>query len=71
MDAILRFKLPQNREEFELALQGWQFRGVCDDMDRLLRNKLKHGDISKELHAELTEIREHLHASLTSYGVHL
>jgi len=71
MDAILKFKLPQNREEFELALQGWQFRGVCDDMDRLLRNKLKHGDISKELHDELSEIREYLHACLSSYGVHL
>lgn len=69
MKGILTFNLPQENDEFELAQQGWQYKGVVNDLDRMLRNKLKHEHLSDSEHQSLTEIREFLHQCLFSYGV--
>jgi hypothetical protein len=71
MKGILTFNLPQENEEFELAQQGWQYKGVINDLDRWLRNKIKHGDLSEADHQSLTEVREFIQQCLFSYGVDL
>jgi hypothetical protein len=71
MKGTLIFNLPAENEEFELAQQGWHYKGVVNDLDRMLRNKLKHGNLSDREHESITEIREFLHQCLFSYGVDL
>lgn len=71
MKGILTFNLPQENEEFELAQQGWQYKGVINDLDRWLRNKIKHGDLSEADYQSLTEVREFIQQCLFSYGVDL
>lgn len=71
MKGILTFNLPQENEEFELAQQGWQYKGVINDLDRMLRNKLKHEPLSDSEHQVLSEVREFIQQCLFSYGVDL
>lgn len=71
MKATLSFNLPEDTEEFRLAQNGWQFRSVLDDLDRMLRNKLKHESLSDTELALCRQLREEIFALLSAYGVHL
>ena len=44
MKAILNYNLPEEREEFETALNGWKYKLTLDEMwDVLFRPRHKHG----------------------------
>jgi hypothetical protein len=60
------YDLPEEREEFMDALNGWQWRQVVKDLDELLRTKIKyHG------RNDLQEVRDELHAFLNGEGLSL
>ena len=42
MKALLEFNLPEDREEFVLALDGASLSGRIDDLDNRLRNVTKY-----------------------------
>lgn len=44
MKAILKFKLPEEQEEFEIANKGWKFRLALSTYDQYLRSKLKYDE---------------------------
>ena len=69
MKAILEFELPEDKEEFDAASKGMDWAIVAWDMDQLLRNKLKHGDLLPNTRAELEEIRETLDGMLIERGL--
>ena len=69
MKAILEFDLPADKEEFDAANNGMDWALVSWDMDQLLRNKLKHGDLLPNTRAELEEIRETLDEMLIERGL--
>lgn len=46
MRGELIFDLPEEREDFEVAQNGWKYKIALDDMDNWLRSKLKYGEIS-------------------------
>lgn len=48
MKAILEFNLPEDKVDFDLALQGSDWKHVCWEMDQLLRKHLKYDDDLKE-----------------------
>lgn len=56
----LKFKLPREEEEFRMAQKGFQYKIVIDDLDNVLRNKIKYEDPSLERRAAYSEIREEL-----------
>ena len=60
MKAILEFELPEDKENFDASAKGMDWAIVAWDLDQLLRNKLKHGDLLPNTRAELEEIRETL-----------
>ena len=60
--AGLCFRLPQEREEFEAAAHGMDWRIVCQELDEILRQFLKYGfpphlttpgDVAESVRAEL------------------
>ena len=53
MKAILEFELPEDKENFDASAKGMDWAIVAWDMDQLLRNKLKHGDLLPNTRAEL------------------
>ena len=48
MKAILEFNLPEDKVDFDLAIQGSDWKHVCWEMDQLLRTHLKYDNDLKE-----------------------
>ncbi len=46
--AILKFKLPDEQEEFKDALNGGKYLSVIQDLDEFFRQEIKHGNESDE-----------------------
>ena len=69
MKAILEFNLPEDKEEFDAASKGMDWALVAWDMDQLLRDKLKYGDLLPNTRAELEEIRDTLNEMLADRGL--
>ena len=69
MKAILEFNLPEDEEQFNVASKGMDWALVVWDIDQLLRNKLKHGDIFPNTRAELEKIRKTINEMLADRGL--
>jgi hypothetical protein len=64
MTATLTFSLPEEQEEFDRAVQGSDWRMVVEDLDAHLRSRLRHEDLSEDVHAALDRARTHLYELL-------
>lgn len=62
MKVSLEFNLPEEREEYELAYNGVHYACVVEELDRHLRNKLKHEELTAEQNTIYQEIRDRLSA---------
>jgi hypothetical protein len=71
MEAILKFNLPEERPEFELAVDASKWYSVCWDMDQYLRSQTKHApdDMPDEVYKALSETRDKLHKLLSENNV--
>lgn len=67
--AVLRFKLPEEQEEFTTALNGGKYRCLITDIDDYLRAKLKYGELTKTDEKILQEVRDRLHQAMEDNGV--
>ena len=68
MEAILKFNLPEDKEEFDVASKGMDWALVAWDIDQLLRNKLKHGAPTHHVHL-LEELRDRLNGMIIDKGL--
>ena len=55
MKAILEFNLPEDKVDFDLALQGSDWKHVCWEMDQLLRKRVKYDEGLTEEQLEVYE----------------
>jgi hypothetical protein len=69
--ATLTFSLPEEQEEFDRAVQGSDWRMVVEDLDAHLRSRLRHEDLSEDVHAALDRARTHLYGLLEERGLSL
>ena len=61
MKAILEFNLPEDKDDFNLAVKGSDWRYVCWKMEQLLRGQLKYNDdISEDTRKTYEHIRQEL-----------
>ena len=65
MNAILVFNLPQENEDFQVALNANNYKSAIWDFDQLLRSEMKYKELSDETYqaykwcrAELRKILE-------------
>ena len=68
-EATLTFSLPEEEGPFNLALKGPRWFSAAHDFDQWLRNKLKHGEMSKPVRDALDECRSKFHECLSDEGV--
>jgi len=71
MKAMLRFTLPEESEEHQLALDGWKWRIVAEEMDNFLRNKLKYEALTEEDDALYQSVRDELQSLIDNQGLAL
>ena len=55
MKAILEFNLPEDKVDFDLALQGSDWKHVCWQMDQYLRKRVKYDEGLTEEQLEVYE----------------
>jgi hypothetical protein len=58
MEATLKFNLPEEKEEFENARKGGDYRYGIDEFGNWLRNQIKHGNYSEAEFDLLEKVRE-------------
>jgi len=61
MKAKIKFKLPEEQENFEVTVNAFKYKQLAIEMDRLLRGKIKHGDYQEETLEQLEEVRNFMH----------
>ena len=57
MRAILVYRLPEEQDAYDAAMQGRAAKALIWDIDQRLRSVLKHGDPSEETAALCEELR--------------
>jgi hypothetical protein len=58
----LKFEIPQESEEYELAYNGAKYKYALDELDEFLRHKLKYdGDLAVAKQKVYQEVRDKLH----------
>jgi hypothetical protein len=72
MKAILEFNLPEDKVDFDLALQGSDWKYVCWEMDQLLRKHLKYDDdLSEDARGILEYVREEFNGFMVESNLDL
>lgn len=71
MEAILKFKLPEDNPEFQLAVNAVKWYSVAWDIDQYLRGQTKHApdDMPEEEYKALVRVREELYRIINENGV--
>jgi uncharacterized short protein YbdD (DUF466 family) len=66
MEAILKFNLPEDREDFEMAVNAGKISALLFDYDQWLRSQIKYApdEMSQEKLEAFEECRETLHTML-------
>lgn len=65
---IIEFTLPEEREEFEIAIQAGKFHSALWDLSNEIRSRTKHLD---DKSTTWDEVRELFHEVLNESGVEL
>ena len=65
MRAILKFDLPDDQEEFEMARKAADLTGALYDLDSWLRGEIKWGD------KDYQEVRDKLHEIMDERDINL
>ena len=69
MEAILKFNLPEDEEQFNTASKGMDWALVTWDIDQLLRKKLKYEEHTRDARKVLEDFRTKLLSDLTNQGL--
>lgn len=74
MKAIIEFNLPEDNDDFKLAIKGKDWWNVCWEMDKWLRQQYKYmpdEEYSKDRYDTYYEAREKLFELMNDNGVSL
>jgi hypothetical protein len=73
MKAILEFNLDEEREQFDMAVNGYKFSLVACYLDQHLRGLIKYApdNQSEDTHKALQETRDKLHQLLNEYNLEI
>lgn len=73
MKAILEYNLPEERAEFNYAVNGVKWFLVCARMDALLRAQIKHApdDTPQAVTDALQKMRDELYITMNAHNLTL
>jgi len=71
MEAILKFNLPEETSDFELAVNAVKMYSIIWSLDQWLRTNTKYAsdNISSDTYKAYEECREKLHELMTDYNI--
>ena len=73
MKAVLEFDLPEDKQEFTLAINGLNFWHVLWDLDQSLRAKTKYApdNLPQDKYDAYQEVRDELYELMSNHNVNL
>jgi len=73
MEAILKFNLPDDQEDFDLAVNGSKWMAAMWQLDQWLRSQIKHPaeGMSDDTYKAFDETRDKLYELLNEEGLKL
>ena len=71
MKAILKFDLPDERREYNNAIQGAAMRSILHDHLEYLRTVLNHADLNEEQYKAYKDCQKDLHDLLIDENIDL
>ena len=71
MQAILKFNLPEDRDEYTASSHGMNYALTCWDIDQKLREWLKYGHQFESADEALERVREVFHEIMDDHNIHL
>lgn len=69
--AILKYNLPKENQEFEEAINGNKYRCILQELDNTLRSKLKYEIHPEEYQEVCEEIRKQINEDLLRMNLSL
>lgn len=69
MKGTLEFNLPEENEEFDVAVNAMSYRIALADVGDYLREKLKYSDLTEEQYKIYEEINERFYSIVESNRV--
>jgi hypothetical protein len=60
MKAVLEFDLPEDNDDFQAAINGYNYKSAIKDFDELLRSEMKYKELSKETYNAYKYCRDEL-----------
>ena len=71
MEAILKFNLPEETSDFELAVNATKMYSIIWSLDQWLRGNTKYAsdNISSDTYKTYEECREKLHELMSDYNI--
>ena len=67
----IKFKLPEDESDLDLALKAPKIIAAVSDYLKWLRDALKYGNLSPDVHAKIDEARQELFENLESRGINI
>jgi len=64
MKGKLEFDLPEEDEEFNMAIKGALYRYVLQDVDNFMRDRIKYGNLPDKDADIYEEVRKHIYDCL-------
>lgn len=71
MEAVLKFNLPEDSEEFAVASKAQDLYFVIYDLDHYLRSELKYKELDEATYKAYENIRDKLYDILEYHGCSL
>jgi len=73
MKATLKFKLPQDYEDYRMAVDASAYQYILFSLDQWLRNYIKYpaDDMLEEKYATYQEVRDKLHKLIADQNIDL
>lgn len=70
--ATLKFDLPEEQPEFDCAVSGADYKAVLEELNQMLRNKVKYGEGLSVVEREtFSKVREWIFELLSEFNVRL
>ena len=71
MKAVLEYDLPEEIDEFEIAVNSRKYYNIIFDYKMFLRGKLKYEDLSEQEYEIIEKIREKFFSIIEENGINL
>lgn len=70
-EAILKYRLPEENEEFKQAQNAWKYKQALEEIAEYLRQDLKYKELKGKERETIERISNYFYKSINEWGIEL